>query len=187
LALDLSLTATGWASWVVQDTQPGAPVAATTSSGVLAVNGYKGMRRLDAILTQVAQLLRTGLGSAPTIKGLVLIENYSYGSANQAHQLGELGGIVRHWLWENSVPWLAVPPMLIKKYTTGRGNAKKELMMMNVLDRWDMRCEDNNQADAVALLMLGRALVGCSPENLTKFQQEAVNEVLKSYITNKEK
>jgi Holliday junction resolvasome RuvABC endonuclease subunit len=45
----------------------------------------------------------------------------------------------------------AVYPSTLKKWTTGKGNAKKTEMLEAVARRW-LRVDDHNEADAVALL-----------------------------------
>lgn len=45
----------------------------------------------------------------------------------------------------------AVVGSLLKKWTTGKGNAKKDAMVEAVARRW-RRVDDHNEADAVALL-----------------------------------
>lgn len=45
-----------------------------------------------------------------------------------------------------------VAPAELKKWTTGNGNAPKELMVATVEERWGLGITDDNEADAVALL-----------------------------------
>lgn len=45
-----------------------------------------------------------------------------------------------------------VYPSTLKKWTTGKGNAKKHDMIEAVYARWAVPVEDDNQADAIALL-----------------------------------
>ena len=56
------------------------------------------------------------------------IEGYSYGSTGRVFQIAENGGILKYVLWKNNIPYDVVPPTVIKKYATGKGNANKELM-----------------------------------------------------------
>ena len=41
----------------------------------------------------------------------------------------------------------------LKKWTTGKGNAGKPLMVAAVCRRWNVRIDDHNEADAYALMM----------------------------------
>lgn len=51
----------------------------------------------------------------------------------------------------------ALPPATLKKWTTGKGNAGKPEMMAAVERRWGRRVDDDNEADAFALLMYAQA------------------------------
>ena len=61
---------------------------------------------------------------------LVVLEGYSYASAHQAHQVGELGGIVRVALHEAGIPFAIVQPTSLKLFATGKGNAGKDDMKL---------------------------------------------------------
>ena len=91
---------------------------------------------------------------------LVLIEGYSYGSKFNHQIQYELGGVLRYSLWEAGISFVEVPPKSLKKFVTGNGNAKKDLMLLGVYKRWDFDTEDDNEADAYALAQFGRALLG---------------------------
>lgn len=66
-----------------------------------------------------------------------------------------------------------VPPTTLKKFVTGKGNAEKSLMIREVYKRWGFDAADDNQADAVGLLQVGRAVIG-ELTDLTKPQLEVV-------------
>ena len=114
VGLDLSLTATGVA-W---------PDGRTSTLALTT----KGVERLDAFYgwagTSVAEwTLHAGV-IGPI--DLAAIEGYSYASKNQAHQAGELGGVIRLALHHVGVPFIDVPPTTVKLYATGKGNAHKD-------------------------------------------------------------
>jgi Holliday junction resolvasome RuvABC endonuclease subunit len=46
---------------------------------------------------------------------------------------------------------LKIPPMTLKKYAAGKGNAKKQEMLMQIYKRWGIEFNDDNAADAYAL------------------------------------
>ena len=58
----------------------------------------------------------------------VFIEDYSYGSKGKVFHIAENGGICKFLLWKNHIDYLAVPPTVIKKFATGKGNADKQKM-----------------------------------------------------------
>lgn len=74
--------------------------------------------------------------------------------------LGELSAVVRMTIYdffeeddERRFP-LKVPPMTLKKYASGKGNSKKQEMLLQIYKRWGMEFNDDNAADAYALARL---------------------------------
>lgn len=58
----------------------------------------------------------------------VALEDYSMGSKGKVFHIAENTGILKHMLWKCGYKFVTVPPTQIKKYATGKGNAKKEQM-----------------------------------------------------------
>lgn len=89
-------------------------------------------------------------------------------ASHSALKLGELAGMVKLSIWDyfdgnmNSViPFeehirrpLQIPPMTLKKYAAGKGNAKKQEMLMQIYKRWNIEFNDDNAADSYALARL---------------------------------
>lgn len=91
---------------------------------------------------------------------LVVIEGYAYaGKFNNALQY-ELGACIRMRLYQDEIPFVEVQPTSLKKFVTGKGNCKKDLMLLNVYKRWEFDTEDDNEADAYGLAQMGRAIKG---------------------------
>lgn len=136
IGLDLSLTRTGY---VLPD--------GTTSVIVPPKGAERGMPRLrwirDSILSR-ARMSRVDL---------VVIEGYAMGMGREAHNhaMGELGGVVRLSLFEAGISFVDVPPAVLKKYATGKGNANKELVLVEAVKRLGFQGSDNNEADALWL------------------------------------
>lgn len=133
VGLDLSLTATG---------------IATDHAEVLATK-LKGAERLAWVRDEVYDRLH-----APKAD-LVVLEGYAYARANQAHQVGELGGVIRLMLHEAGVPWVEVAPAALKKYATGHGNAGKGEVLAAAIRRLGYDGHDDNEADALWLREMG--------------------------------
>lgn len=122
---------------------------------------------------------------------LVVIEGYAFAKTNQAHQIGELGGVLRVMLTESHVKWIEAAPTAVKKFATGKGDktATKEAMAVAIYKRWKMEFPTNDQADAFVLSQIGRAIVemefdGEIPGWLTAFQKEVI-EVIKNPVPKK--
>lgn len=72
-----------------------------------------------------------------------------------ALKLGELAAIVKLELYERDKIFpLQVSPMTLKKFAAGKGNAKKQEMLMMMYKRWGVEFSDDNAADSYALARL---------------------------------
>jgi Holliday junction resolvasome RuvABC endonuclease subunit len=58
----------------------------------------------------------------------VYIEDYSMGSKGRVFHIAENTGLLKHKLWALNYGITTIPPTVIKKVATGKGNAKKEQM-----------------------------------------------------------
>jgi Holliday junction resolvasome RuvABC endonuclease subunit len=58
-------------------------------------------------------------------KEAVYIEDYSFGSKGRTFHIAENTGLIKYKLWKRGHDITVVPPTVIKKYATGKGNAKK--------------------------------------------------------------
>lgn len=70
-----------------------------------------------------------------------------------AHIYGGLMGTLTGWCEEKGIPYQGVPVGTIKKFWTGKGNADKAMMIAEAVKRGH-GVEDDNEADAIALLTL---------------------------------
>ena len=133
LAFDLSLTSTGYAH--------------SGGTGRIEVNS-RGTERLAEIRDNIRALVLTHSPER------VAIEGYAYARANQAHQIGELGGVVRLLLHDMGVPYTEVPPSSLKKWATGKGNADKDTMLETAIRKYAFEGHGNDEADAWLLYLM---------------------------------
>jgi len=106
---------------------------------------------------------------------LVGIEGYAYGRVNQAHALGELGGVLRVALFEAGYDMVDVAPTAVKKFATGKGNAKKDQILLAVYKKWGAEFQSNDVADAYVIAQIVKHL---HDPNLRLMKHEA--EVIKT-------
>jgi Holliday junction resolvasome RuvABC endonuclease subunit len=140
LALDLSISATGIAT-------PAGSLLTVRPSGT-------GDRRLVAIRDQVRQF-------TVTRPDIAVLEDLPTGVRNAAAgALGMLHGVIRSDLLDRGVPYLTVPPATLKVYATGRGNAPKPDLRMDLYKRTRLDVADDNQVDAAWLRLLALDLAG---------------------------
>lgn len=148
MGLDIS-TKTGVAMVGVTD----ARVEILETAEYTAQRAAGNIARGDAIWSQVLPLV------AIEPPDIIIIEGYGYGNQHTLVLLVEIGTIFRHELYKYGVSYYDVPPTSLKKFVTGKGNTKKDMMMKEVYKRWGYEGTDN-QCDAVALAMFGAAMLG---------------------------
>ena len=66
----------------------------------------------------------------------------------------ELQSIIKKWCMSNKVPYKGYSPVEIKKHATGSGAAKKEEMVKAAKEKYGVKTETNDEADALCLLYL---------------------------------
>jgi len=143
VGLDLSLTGTGIA------TEDGEQLAA-----------FPKLRGLERIVS-----IRDAVLKETSNADLVVIEDYAFSrAASHAHELGELGGVVKVALREEGIAVVLVGPSALKKWATGKGNATKPDMRMARLKRTGVDERDDNKNDAWWLRQL--ALYAYGDESL---------------------
>src|SRR5690606_30603766 len=70
----------------------------------------------------------------------IYLEGYSYGSKGAAvTSICEFGGILRSYLLDtHDAPLLEVAPTTLKKFCTGKGAGKKEMVIAHLMKRYDV-------------------------------------------------
>jgi Holliday junction resolvasome RuvABC endonuclease subunit len=91
-------------------------------------------------------------------------------ASHAALVLGELSATVRLAIFDffgddddRRFP-LKIPPMTLKKYAAGKGNAKKQEMLLQIYKRWGIEFNDDNAADSYALARLSAKSITSSIE-----------------------
>jgi crossover junction endodeoxyribonuclease RuvC len=106
----------------------------------------------------------------------ICIEGFSYGSTGKgvSTQYG-LGWMIRAMLVKNGFTYYEVAPGALKKFATGKGNTKKDEMVLPIYKRWGFEHSSDNVRDAYVLAQIAKALKGES--ELTSFQKEVLEKV----------
>lgn len=65
----------------------------------------------------------------------VCLENYSFASKGMVFNIGENGGVLKHKIWKEDVKMYIPSPSQVKKFYTGKGNAKKDLMVSSFFEK----------------------------------------------------
>ena len=91
---------------------------------------------------------------------MAVIEGYAYGvRTNSAVLINSIGAVCRLILHDFQVPTIEIAPSSVKKFTTGKSQATKSLMLKHVYMVWGFDTNDDNIADAYALARMGFALL----------------------------
>ena len=91
--------------------------------------------------------------------------------------LGELSALVRITLHgyckgiEEAQYPLKVPPMTLKKFAAGKGNAKKQEMLLQIYKRWGIEFNNDNAADSYALARLA------SGNSINQVEKDIINQM----------
>lgn len=92
-----------------------------------------------------------------------------------ASALGELAGIVKttcHTALVGRAKYpLKVPPTVLKRYATGKGNAKKIEVVLSVYKKWGKEFRDDNLADAYVLARMASGYA------TTKYETEILGQL----------
>ncbi len=142
LALDLGTTL-GWALALPDGTR---------TSGVQGFQPRRfeggGMRyvRFRGWLSEIHQNTR------PMIGTIRFEEVMRHAGTTAAHVYGGFLSHLQAWCDVESVPYAGVPVGAIKKFATGKGNAKKDAMI-EAARRRGFDPADDNEADAIAIML----------------------------------
>lgn len=160
VALDLSLRSTGVA--VGTDAVPWH--AETIYSDL------KGLARLDYQLRSIRRFW-----DGIVRPDLVVIEAMAPGM-NSPYTLERAGlfYMVQLALWKANIPILLAAPTQVKKFCTGSGRGEKSMMIRETFRKWGVEVANDNEADSVSLLAIGKAWLGAPTQN------KAEEEVMKA-------
>jgi Holliday junction resolvasome RuvABC endonuclease subunit len=133
---------------------------------------YRGVQRLADIRNWLQQKflefpLEGWIVKDVAMEGTVL-------ASQSALVLGELSATVKLTLWDKSILPLQIPPMTLKKYAAGKGNAKKQEMLLQIYKRYGVEFNDDNAADAYSL---GRLASGAAIDAVEKEIVEKIKDV----------
>lgn len=142
LALDLG-TSCGYA---IHSPILGAPVYGTFDLKSRRFEGG-GMRYLRFV-----EKLRE-VHAANPLGQIVYEEVRRHMSTDAAHVYGGLMGVLTAFCEDQKIPYMSYPVSHIKKFITGKGNAKKPVVM-EALENRGFPVKNDDEADALALLLL---------------------------------
>jgi crossover junction endodeoxyribonuclease RuvC len=107
---------------------------------------------------------------------VICIEGFSYGSKGRgvSTQYG-IGWLIRAELIRNGYTYTEVSPSAVKKFATGKGNEKKENMVLPIYKHWGFEHPSDNVRDAYVLAKIAQGVNGIS--KLTKYQTDVIKKI----------
>lgn len=148
LGIDPSLGSTGYAY----------VAGGTLKTGTITTEALRGCHRLVYVRNQIERLIHTVKPS------LVVFEDYAYGKGgkmnNNVFHIGELGGVIKTFLWEHGVDILPISPTTLKSVIAQNGHAKKPEISAALKARFEIDVRQNDEADAVGLMLIGEMKAG---------------------------
>lgn len=140
-------------------------------TGRINPGNLTGPQRLLSMRQQLEEVLDH---AKPTI---VVYEGYAFGARGKnagVYSTGELGGVLKLMMWERGLDVMLVPPTTLKLAIVGKGNAdrgqKEKPEMRDALHKkFGYLIDQNDEADAFALMLLGEIrYIGGLPEGVRK-------------------
>ena len=111
------------------------------------------------------------------------IEGISFMSRGRgADKLTGLHWAIRLALYNQGFKYYEIPPSAVKKFATGKGNAKKEQMLLTAYKNFGIEFQDNNICDGFFIAKITKHLHENDLEGLTKYQQETIKSLQKKFI-----
>lgn len=134
------------------------------------------------------------LAGAGAPRTVIAIEGYSLGGSGKnnsgQHDIAEFGGILRWRLTEiPGVQLVEVPPLSLKQFVTGKGNATKQEMISHLSAAFGLIFSSDDEADAVACLLFAWGILerDSAQMPLTAFRRSIIAKVLNPPVKRKAK
>ena len=174
IGLDLSYTNTGLSVIRVKDGEERkepilSSVKTTPKESIIA--------RQEKILATVKEVIEHELVNwADKDNIFIAIEGYAMGiKAGHICDLAELGGLCKYLLCK-PYKTIVVPPTVLKKFITQKGNVNKNIVIKEIYRIYGQDINDDNIADAFALSKISFAFYG-SPSQIWMWQKECIKNV----------
>lgn len=91
---------------------------------------------------------------------LIIVEGYAMGARGMSTQIIEVSAMIKFAMYAKGYNWIEVPPSNLKMFAYNVGNGSKSRMIKEVYKRWGFDVATDDEADAIALCMMGCNLLG---------------------------
>jgi len=129
-------------------------VAIDTAGNVLKAKELTGIgaadpKRMATLIDEIIDHIRPN--------DVICIEGFGFAS-QQAIQLGGIGWGLRMALYRRGIKYYEVAPSQLKKFGSGKGNAKKDELAVQIFKRWEYEHKSDNVRDAYVLARIALEL-----------------------------
>lgn len=135
------------------------------------------VKRIRKIIEEIELMVGENKPTIAVIEGLAFMVR----NATALVQLSALNYMTRAMLMDYNIPFVIVAPTSLKKFATGSGASKKDVMLIEVYKRWGVSILNDNENDGYCLAQVGLALLEGNSKPLVKFQEEVL-ELLKKQL-----
>ena len=171
LGLDTSLTGTG----IVLLTDRKITKQRLIKSKPVGDKPVHELIRIRKIVEEIELIISEDIPDIAVIEGMA----YMVKKTTALVQLSVLNYMTRALLYDYKIPFFVCAPTSLKKFITGKGNSKKDVMLIEVFKRYGVTILNDNENDAFSLAKIGEELLNSN--KLPIFQQEVV-ELLKKQL-----
>jgi Holliday junction resolvasome RuvABC endonuclease subunit len=172
VGVDSSIAGFAFCKWIRDRSEPKAPIRITTPADIHLFERYK------IILDIVMEAIKPHT--------LVFMEQYAFGFAAAQSRI-EVAGIGEQFRVavhkKTGYEPIMVSPAALKKFYCGKGQLQKERVIAEVLDRFKIKFNTTDEAEAYSLAVLGANCLWESLSKLTKFQQEVVDQIRNEWFS----
>ena len=146
VGIDPSMTSTGL---IILDENYDMAVMKIISSDIKDLNEVR--------IQQIGREILLSLNRLQKDIEMVCLEGISFGSSGRgvAQQAG-LNYYISILLIENNYDYMRCEPTKLKKFVTGKGQCKKDLMLMKTFKKWGVEFDNSDLCDAYGLARYGK-------------------------------
>lgn len=117
---------------------------------------------------------------------IICLEGFAYGAQGQgvSFQYG-LGHGVRNALYSRKHSFILVTPAQLKKFASGKGNTKKENLILPIHHKWGFEHSSDNVRDAYILAQIAKSLH--TKKVKTQYQKEVIEAIINPPVKKRKK
>lgn len=140
-----------------------------------------GVERLYFLESELLKILQDYIDKIE----LVAIESPAYRDTGKLFDLGEWAGIVKLNLFKNTLPYILVAPLQLKKYVSGKGKNKgKDVVLLDIYKNFGEEIRQDDIGDAYVLSRIAKDFYHYQQDayfNGFEYQKEVLKVIKKSW------